>query len=238
MWLAAGVEEAAAGAALGDLPAGEGRHHLVRVVAGVRAMVKVYNRRGKHGVVRRLRAGRSVREARGYAAFGRAGIRTPRILMWGERRRWWLLHESGVIVTEMVDAVTVAEAVKAGGGGVEWLEGCARELAVIHGACLAHGDPRTRNFLAVEDEGSGRAGGSGCAPMAFDLCSWGRLTEKSREWDLVQMVGSAMALTGDAGVGEAMVRAYEGAGGSGGGVRDAARVMREAAAYAQREGAA
>lgn len=219
LWLAPGADAAQVAPAIAALPEGPGRRHLVRDLAGVRAMVKVYNRRAKHGLLRRLRPGRSVSEAAGYMAFARAGIATPRLLLWGEHRRLGLL-ERGLIATEMIDAPTIADA----GGAPELLRATSAALAHIHQAGLAHGDPRTRNFLATAP-----------TPTPFDLCSWSTLTPRAHEWDLVQFLGSALALTGDDSSPAALLDAYTAAGGPA--PKCPSDIITRADAYARREGA-
>jgi tRNA A-37 threonylcarbamoyl transferase component Bud32 len=223
VWLTSAVTPDMAVAALADLPTDFGRHHVRRCLGEIDAFVKVYNRRQKHGLIRRLRSARSMREAAGYLAFAQAGLAAPDLLLWSELRRFGLL-ERGVIVTAWVASPTVAEALVSGEDH-SLLSVTAAALARIHRAGLAHGDPRTRNFLATPE-----------GPMAFDLCSWGRLTEQSRTWDLTKFLGSSVVLVGDESIAAALLEAYERA--AEWRAPEAEALVREAAAYAQREGVA
>lgn len=221
LWTTPGLDVADVRRVLPLLPTPPGRHYLRRDIAGAPAFVKVYNRRAKHGVLRRLRPGRSVNEARGYLAFARAGLETPRVLFWGEERALGLWRR-GVICTEFIDSPTVAESF-ARDRDESLLLAAADALGRIHRAGLAHGDPRTRNFLATS---------AGALP--FDLCSWGPLTRRAREWDLVQFLGSAAALGAD----ESLVRRMLGACAreSGRAGDDAVAILSRAGDYARREG--
>lgn len=147
------------------------------------AVVKVYRPRRKHGLLRRLRASRAAREGRGYEAFATAGIPAVRLLFWGEERRW-ALFAVGAVATLRVDAEPVSVAYgRAPDDGL--LERTAAALGAIHRAGLAHGDPRTRNFLATTP-----------VPLAIDLPSWSPLGRRSQTQDLVRFLGSAAILTG------------------------------------------
>ncbi len=197
------------------------------------AFVKTYNRRPRHTLRRRLKSGRSIHEARGYIAFANKGIPTPTLLFWGERRvMGGLLWESGVIGTGLIDAPTVADRY-ANTPSLELLERTAHALAHIHSVGLAHGDPRTRNFLAPETPAQAPAP----EIIPFDLCSWGALTPRRRQDDLVKLLGSAVALTnGDSEIVTPMIDAYQSA------CRlderlDIGTLRDSAVTYAQREGA-
>lgn len=149
---------------------------------GGRAFIKVYNPRAKHSLWRRLRSSRAIAEGRGYLTFAAAGIVTPELVAWGEVRRRGLWMR-GVVITRMIEGPTVAEDFVARGdvGVLEQTAGC---LSRVHRAGLAHGDPRLRNFLV-----------SGGEILPFDLCSWGRLSERRRRNDLLKFLGSAMTVT-------------------------------------------
>ncbi len=150
---------------------------------GGSAVVKIYRRRPKHGLLRRLRAGRAEREGNGYVAFNRRSVPTVKLLMFGEARRAGL-HEWGAVVTRREDVPTVAEAFAAD-GDVERLRATAQLLAGIHAAGLTHGDALTRNFLAASPR-----------PIAFDLASWGWRKRSARTEDMVRFLGSITASAG------------------------------------------
>lgn len=178
---------------------GPGRHYLIRTIGGRRASVKVYNRRAGHGLLRRMRPGRSILEAAGYFAFAQAGLPTARLLVWAEERRAGL-WQRGVIATELVDAPTVAEAA---GAQPELIEDAARLLARIHRAGLAHGDARTRNFLATRE-----------GVVAFDLEHWAALGAGLAERDLADLLGSALRVTADEAAVVRALAAYAAGGGA------------------------
>lgn len=209
---------------LESLPEGEGRGYaMVTGDSGVEAFVKVYNRRGKHGIRRRIKHGRSVREGEGYVRFAAAGIVTPRVLVWGEERVRGL-WERGVIATELIHRRTVAEAYSRDGDASE-IDSAARSLAGIHGKGLVHGDARTRNFFAGSE-----------VAMAFDLCSWGSLTKGKRRRDVVVLAGSAIALTSDEEAGRRVIEVYTTASAAWDGGGDG--IIADAIGYAEREGCA
>jgi len=159
-------------------------------------MVKVYTRRPKHGILRLLGAGRAAREGAGYMAFLERGISVPKLVLWGESRRWGLF-EFGIVVTLWVDAPSIAEAYALSHQD-ELLFATAEELARIHQAGLAHGDPYTRNFLATLPR-----------PMPLDLTSWSRLRKASQLKDLTRFAGSIIKLTNDPKQAEALLFHYE-----------------------------
>ena len=148
------------------------------------AFLKVYRRRAKHGLLRRLRPGRAAREGSGYRAFAGRNIETPQLLFDLEERRKGLF-EKGYIATVRIDAPTVAEAYVQEKDD-HWLEATVKSLLNIHQAGLAHGDPRTRNFLATHP-----------VPMPFDLPSWNPLSRVSQAVDLERLLGSVLLLTED-----------------------------------------
>lgn len=159
-------------------------------------MVKVYIPRPKHGVLRRLRPGRAAREGAGYLAFLERGLLVPKLVLWGESRSCGLF-EFGIVVTMRVDAPSIAEAYTLSRQD-ELLLATAEELARIHQAGLAHGDPYTRNFLATLPR-----------PMPLDLTSWSRLRKASQLKDLTRFAGSIIKLTNDPKQAEAMLLHYE-----------------------------
>jgi len=159
-------------------------------------MVKVYIPRPKHGLLRRLRAGRASREGAGYIAFIEKGLSVPKLILWGEARRWGLF-EFGIVVTLRVDAPSIADAY-ASSHQDELLLATAEELARIHQAGLAHGDPYTRNFLATMPR-----------PMPLDITSWSRLRKASQLTDLTRFAGSVIKLTNDPKQAEALLLHYE-----------------------------
>jgi len=158
--------------------------------------VKVYTPRPKHGILRRLRTGRAAKEGAGYMAFTERGLSVPTLLLWGESRRWGLL-KFGIVVTLWVDAPSVAEAYTSS-QQEELLFSTAEELAQIHRAGLAHGDPYTRNFLATHPR-----------PMPLDLTSWSRFGKASQLTDLIRFAGSVIKLTDDPNQAKAMLLHYE-----------------------------
>lgn len=148
---------------------------------GGEAMVKVYHRRKAHGLLRRLRPGRALREGRGYEQFARLNLPIPRLLLYGEHRPRGL-HAWGVVVTARIDAPTVAEACDAA-RDPDLLRATIALLASTHNAGLSHGDAVTRNVLATRP-----------VPTLFDLASWGRADRRSRDNDLVRLLGSVTRL--------------------------------------------
>lgn len=169
--------------------------------------------------MRRLRASRAAAEGRGYTAFAEAGIETPQLIAWGELRRWGLWTK-GIVITRLIEGPTLAEHLRAG-GSADSLMRAAECMATIHRAGLAHGDPRLRNFLIDAER-----------IVPFDLCSWGRLTNRSRRDDLVKFLGSTLTILGPETARAAMERYSTAAS-----WRDAdpADILRHADAYAQRE---
>ncbi|MDY6837894.1 MAG: lipopolysaccharide kinase InaA family protein [Thermodesulfobacteriota bacterium] len=146
------------------------------------AVVKVYQRRAKHGVLRRLRHGRAAQEWRGYQIFQTMGVPTIRCLFFAEERCFGLL-EKGILVTVRAPNPNVAESFLRDQDPA-LLEATADELGLIHHLGLAHGDPRMSNFLATPPH-----------PLALDLSSWSRLNRRSQTTDLTRLLGSITALT-------------------------------------------
>lgn len=163
---------------------------------GDEVFVKVYRRRPEHRLLRRLGRGRAASEAAGFQAFARANLPVVPLLAWAEERRFGLL-EKGMVVTAKVAVRTVAE-VYAETQGREWLEAVIDELVTIHRAGLAHGDPRTRNFLATRPR-----------VTAFDLPSWSRKARGAQVRDLVRCLGSVTKLVGEAGASHDLLSRYE-----------------------------
>lgn len=147
-------------------------------------MIKRYRLRPNHGIIRRLKPGRSALEVRGYRAFRQRGLVIPDLLVWGESRRF-LLFEFGIIVTQYVDAPSVAQ-VYAQSGDDALLADTARELSRIHCAGLAHGDAFVRNFLATRPR-----------PMPLDIASWSPFCRASQLKDLTRFGASVFKLTND-----------------------------------------
>jgi hypothetical protein len=147
------------------------------------AAVKIYRVNKKRRLLKRMKVGRARREGEGYLCFHARGIQTVDLLLFAEERHLGLLT-SGVVVTRKVDAETVAQS-HTRNPRFELLEQTADTLSHIHLAGLAHGDPRTRNFLATKS-----------GPLPFDLPSWSFLTAVSQRQDLVRFLGSTAALLG------------------------------------------
>ncbi len=158
--------------------------------------VKVYRRRPKHNALRLLRASRAVQEASGYRVFLERGLVVPELVLWGESRRWGFF-EFGIVVTRWVDAPTVADAYTVT-GQTELLLATAEELALIHKAGLAHGDPYARNFLATRPR-----------PMPLDVASWSWLGTTSQIKDLTRFTCSLIKLTDDLNQAQTTLRHYE-----------------------------
>ena len=156
-------------------------HPLPTSLGEGEAVVKLYRSRRGHNLVRRLRTGRARLEGEGYRAFEAAGIRTPRMLFYFEERRLGL-HRLGVVATVRLPVLTVTRTWRASGDEGLFLE-IAGELALVHAAGLAHGDPITRNFLATRPR-----------PTIFDLATWGKLTPARQEEDIVRHLGSVTFL--------------------------------------------
>ncbi len=144
------------------------------------AFVKIYARRRAHNVLRRLRAGRAVREAAGYKAFHDAGAPTADLIAWGEERRAGLWR-SGLVVTRFVNAPNAFE-ILARTRATEILEEGARFLSMIHRKGLVHGDAGLTNFLMSER-----------GMLAIDLSDWRPATARARLTDAARMAGSAVA---------------------------------------------
>ncbi len=158
--------------------------------------VKVYTPRPKHGLVRLLRAGRAASEGAGYMAFVERGLPVPALVLWGESRKRGFF-EFGIVVTQWVNAPSIAEAYALSPQD-ELLFSTAEELARIHKADLAHGDPYTRNFLATSPR-----------PMPLDLTSWSPLRRASQLKDLTRFAGSVIKLTSDPKLVETVLLHYE-----------------------------
>ena len=188
---------------------------------GLLAVIKVYRPRPRHGLWRRFRTSRAIREGRGYRAFRARGVRTPLLLFYGERRRAGL-WELGAVATLRVDAIPVDEAF-ARDRDDEMLHCAASVLADVHRAELAHGDPRLRNFLATRPR-----------PMPFDLPSWGRLTGPAQERDLSRFLGSSAVLTKDPAFTASLLERYLRTGPKPGLERQA--ILDAAARYAEEKG--
>ena len=150
--------------------------------SGPEVYVKVYRRRPSHGLLKRWRPGRAIKEGNGYLEFSKRGIQTVPLIAWGEERHWGL-WQRGVVVTEAIDAITVEEEYTSD-ENVELLCDTAELLARIHTVGLTHGDPLARNFLATRPD-----------PVPFDLPSWGKLTPSSQREDLIRFLGSMLQLT-------------------------------------------
>lgn len=87
---------------------------------------------------RRLRAQRTLKEAKVMIAASRAGASVPRILA---------VHPSaGLIVMEFIDGPTLKDLVGADGWEELAVE-AGRQLALIHGAGVVHGDYTTSNMI-------------------------------------------------------------------------------------------
>ena len=221
LWLEPGLETDWIEHVLASLPPGPKRGYVnVPLPASLspgEAMVKVYNRRPKHTVLRRLRRGKSVREARGMRVFAGAGLPVVRLLGWGEERTFGL-WQRGVIITERVHAVTLADAY-ADAPEPEVFDGGIEQLARIHRAGLSHGDARAGNFMIAGDD-----------VVIIDVEAWSRINPGSRSRDLVRYLGSVIAATGDPGAAESLLDRYEQLAGGSTDSREA--LLARAAAYA------
>ncbi|MGE4618375.1 MAG: lipopolysaccharide kinase InaA family protein [Planctomycetota bacterium] len=147
------------------------------------AYVKIYRKRPSHRLLKRILPSRALREGNGYLEFARRGIKTVPLIAWGEERRWGLWQQ-GVVVTAAIEAKTVEQEFTIN-KDPDLLMKTAQQLAQIHEADLAHGDPLARNFLATVD-----------APTPFDLPSWSQRTARSQSKDLIRFLGSILTLTG------------------------------------------
>ena len=150
-----------------------------------KAFVKIYKVRKKRKVFLRLKKSRAIREGEGYRYFNKLGIITIKLLMYGEERKCGLFHK-GVLVTVYKHADTIADAYL-NKKDFQLLLDTVKVLALIHKSGVAHGDPRTRNFLATAQ-----------GPLPFDLPSWSKLTTSSQMKDLVRFLGSSAVLLGKA----------------------------------------
>ena len=161
-----------------------------------KAMVKVYRVRKPKKILSRLKKSRAIREGEGYRHFNELGIKTIKLILYGEERKWGLFQK-GVVVTIYKPVDTIAEAYRKR-KDFELLLHAAEKLAIIHQTGVAHGDPRTRNFLAT----------SPC-PLPFDLPSWSKLRAKSQMQDLVRFLGSAAVLLEDATKSHRLLEVYK-----------------------------
>lgn len=177
---------------------GERSYFRVPLPGGGEAFVKVYARRKKHGLVRRMKASRAAQEAKGYRAFAAAAIPTPELLAWGERRSGigGLLWDCSFVATRFVDAESAADAFAKRADIAPCLE-AARFVAGIHKKGMVHGDPGVSNIL--------------CPPggqIALDPGECAPVTPQGRVADVAQLVGSLMALC------ETLLDAYQQAAGA------------------------
>jgi tRNA A-37 threonylcarbamoyl transferase component Bud32 len=171
------------------------KHSRLDLPDGTPCHAKVYRPRPSHGILRRLRSRRAVREGRGYRAFRSVDLPVVPLLAYGERRRLGLLVH-GYVFTEEIPAPTVAEAWRTS-PDPDLLGRTARFLGRIHTSGLSHGDARTRNFL-VTDHGL----------VAFDLASWSAARPRYRRKDVARLLAAVAALTGDRSSDSALIAAY------------------------------
>lgn len=159
-------------------------------------VLKVYGRRPKHNLVRLLSVSRVTLEGAGYMAFMERGLSVPKLVLWGEARRF-RLFEFGILMTVRIDAPSVAEAYAATRES-ELLFAMAEELGVIHKAGLAHGDPFARNFLATRPR-----------PTPLDFASWRPLEKATQAKDLTRFACSMLKLTDNVEQTAELLRHYE-----------------------------
>jgi tRNA A-37 threonylcarbamoyl transferase component Bud32 len=226
LWTDPRLPDAWVESVIGALPQGPRRGHLQAPlpepwVSRV-AVVKVYNRRPSHRLLRRLRPGKAVREASGMRVFARAGVPVPPLLAWGEERALGL-WQRGVVITERLPATALDEQYQGTRHGEVFAAGMER-LAMIHRAGLAHGDARACNFLADGDD-----------VFVIDVEAWSRLNRRSGRRDLVRYLGSALRATGDAETTSALLARYEALAGAP--VARRASLLEEARRYALEEAA-
>lgn len=178
---------------------GERSYFRVPLPGGGEAFVKVYPRRKKHGLVRRMKASRASQEAKGYKAFAGAGIPTPELLAWGERRSGigGLLWDCSFVATRFIDAESAADAFAKRGDLGPSLE-AARFVASIHKKGLVHGDPGVSNILCAQ-------GGQ----VALDPGECEPVSAQGRVADAAQLVGSVMALGASQAQCESVLDAYQ-----------------------------
>jgi len=184
------------------------------------AVVKVYNRRPKHKLLRRLRPGKAIREARGLQAFAERGLPVTRLLAWGEERTFGL-WQRGFIITERVRCATISDTYGQRHES-EVFDAGIEQLAAVHRAGLAHGDARACNFFAAGQEA-----------VILDVEAWSRSTPKTRRNDLIRYLGSAVYATGDLHVAVTLADRYQRC--TGNALADRAKLLEQAAHYARKE---
>ena len=160
-----------------------------------KAIAKIYQVRKRKKILSRLKKSRAIREGEGYRHFNALGIKTLELIVYGEERKCGLFQK-GLVVTIYKPVDTLSEAYRKG-KDFELLLNAAEMLALIHKTGVAHGDPRTRNFLATTP-----------IPLPFDLPSWSKLKTKSHMQDLVRFLGSAAVLLEDPKKSQKLLHAY------------------------------
>ncbi|HYD01552.1 MAG TPA: methyltransferase domain-containing protein [Phycisphaerales bacterium] len=191
------LNEAAARAAAAK--PGQRSYFRLPLPSGGEAFVKVYTRRRKHSLLRRLGQSRAAREAAGYAAFAKAAVRTPELLAWGERRKAGL-WDASFIATRFIEAPSAADRFANGTPPRSDLTDCleaARFVGALHAKGIAHGDPGASNFLMTP-------GGI----TALDPGEQGPATAEAKAADAAQLVGSVLALGASQAQSEQVLRAY------------------------------
>ena len=164
---------------------GQRSYFRLPLPSGGEAFVKVYTRRKKHSILRRLGQSRAAREATGYAAFAKAGIKTPELLAWGERRKMGL-WDCSFIATRFIDAPAADYRFTSVVPPRTDLSDClavARFVGNLHTKGITHGDPGVSNFLCTQD-----------GLVALDPGEQGAATVEAKLADAAQLVGSVMAL--------------------------------------------
>lgn len=197
---AAWLKEAATKAAAAKQ--GQRSYFRLPLPNGGEAFVKVYTRRKKHSLLRRLGQSRAAREAAGYAAFAKAGIKTPELLGWGERRKMGL-WDCSFIATRYIDAPSADHRFTNVVPPRTDLSDClaaARFVGTLHTKGITHGDPGVSNFLCT-------GGPEGL--VALDPGEQGPATVEAKLADAAQLVGSVMALGANQAQCKQIADAYE-----------------------------
>ncbi len=162
---------------------------------GGHVYLKAEFRRPDQPLGKRLRPGRAVAEGRGYRFFAAAGLRVPRLLLFGEQPR--LLPRAGALVgTERVPGRNAARTFEAE-RTLEPVLDAVTALARVHDAGLVHGDAALRNFVPAP-------GGA----YVLDLPRWAEWTPDGVLRDLRYLVGSTWKHGAARETGEALLDAY------------------------------
>lgn len=132
-------------------------------------------------ILERFRPSKSKHEAEALLLFMRRGIPVPRLLFYGERRRFGSCDLS-VIATERIGSGTVLETInETHDETLMWR--CLDLLIALHQQGLSHGDPGTQNIVKRGED-----------LLFIDLERAAELTERSCRRDLLRFLTSVYRL--------------------------------------------